>query len=48
MMRGLYRLLSVAGDVKSATRGPGPFARRYVRKQANRSFNRALRKVVKP
>ncbi len=44
----LYRLLSLWGTAKTARRGPGPLARRIVRQQANKRFNRALRKVVKP
>lgn len=47
-MRKLYRLLSVAGSVRAASRGPGALARRQVRRVANRSFNRTLKKVVKP
>lgn len=47
-MRGLYKALSLLGDVKAVSRGPAPFVRRVVRKKANKAFNRALRKVVKP
>jgi len=47
-MRGLYKLLSVLGDVKAASRGPAPFVRRAVRKKANKEFNRWLRKAVRP
>ena len=43
-----YRVLSLWGDVKAATRGPGPLARREVRKRANRVFNRWLRRVLRP
>lgn len=43
-----YRWLSLLGDAKAARRGPGAYARRYVRKRANRSFNRALRQLLKP
>lgn len=48
MLRTLYRILSIAGDVKAAGRGPAPYARRVARRHANRSFNRALRKLLKP
>lgn len=47
-MRALYRLLSAAGDAKAVSRGPGPYVRRVARKRANRTFNRALRQVLKP
>lgn len=47
-MRALYRLLSALGDVKSASRGPAPYARRVARKQANKQFNRLLRRLLKP
>lgn len=47
-MRALYRILSLLGTLKAARRGPGALVRRKVRQRANRSFNRALRRVVKP
>ena len=47
-MRTLYRLLSVAGDVKAATRGPAPYVRRRTRAAAHRTLARAMRKVLKP
>ena len=47
-MRALYRLLGLAGDAKALSRGPGPYVRRVVRKRANREFNQALRKLLKP
>ncbi len=47
-MRGFYRLLSRLGDVKAALRGPGPLARRHIRKAAHRETGRVLRKVVRP
>lgn len=47
-LRSLYRVLSLAGDVKAASRGPGAFGRRYVRRAAHRTLARVLRKVVKP
>lgn len=47
-MRELYRLLSVLGSIKAASRGPAPLARRVVRQQANRHGNRILRKIFKP
>lgn len=43
-----YRVLSLWGDVKAARRSPGSYARRQVRKRANRVFNRWLRRVLKP
>jgi hypothetical protein len=47
-MRSLYRILSILGDVKTASRGPGPFVRRKVRSRATREFSRGLRKVIRP
>jgi hypothetical protein len=47
-MNALYKLLSVLGTLKAASRGPGALGRRVARQQANKQFNRALRKVVKP
>jgi hypothetical protein len=47
-VRSLYRLLSLLGSVKAASRGPGPLARRVARQHANRHFNRALRRVLRP
>lgn len=47
-MRVFYKVLSLLGDVKAASRGPAPLARRVARKEANRVFNRWLRKTLKP
>lgn len=47
-MRALYRLLSFAGDVKAARRGPGAYGRRYVRKAGHRTLASAMRKVLRP
>jgi hypothetical protein len=47
-VRSLYRLLSALGTAKAATRGPAPLARRVARQQANKTFNRILRKAMKP
>lgn len=47
-MRSIYRFLSILGDVKAASRGPGSLARRKVRSRATRSFSRGLRGVLKP
>jgi len=47
-LRAFYRALSLAGSVKAARRGPGALGRRYVRMQANRVGNKALRRIVKP
>lgn len=47
-MRTFYRLLSILGDLKAASRGPDAYLRRLLRKQANRHFNRTLRKVLRP
>lgn len=47
-MRGFYRLLSKLGDVKAALRGPGPLARRQIRKTAHRETSRVLRRAIRP
>jgi hypothetical protein len=47
-VRTLYRLLSAWGDLRAARRGPGANVRRYGRKRANRTFNRALRRWLRP
>jgi hypothetical protein len=44
-MRWIYRLLGVIGDIKSAVRGPGPFAKRQIRKSAHRNLAKLLRKI---
>lgn len=46
-MRAVYRLLSKLGDLKAASRGPVPLARRQIRKNAHRATARALRKVIR-
>ncbi len=43
-MRPLYRLLSVLGDVKAASRGPEAFLRRKVRARAHREVAKGLRR----
>lgn len=43
-----YKILSILGNAKAASRGPAPLARRVVRQQANKTFNRLLRKMIKP
>lgn len=47
-MRALYRLLSLLGDAKAASRGPGAYGRRLVRKAGHRGLGRAMRKVLRP
>lgn len=47
-MRSMYRLLSILGDVKAASRGPCSLVRRKVRSSATRGFSRGLRKVIRP
>lgn len=46
--RWLYRLLSVKGNVKAATRGPGAYVRRRTRARAHRGLARLLRSVLRP
>jgi len=47
-MRSGYKLLSLLGDVKAATRGPGALLRRWARKRANRTTGRLSRRILKP
>lgn len=47
-MHTVYRLLSLAGDAKAASRGPGALLRRRGRQLANRVGNRQLRRVLRP
>jgi hypothetical protein len=39
-MRWLWKLLGLQADVKAASKGPGAYARRMVRKRAHRAVNR--------
>lgn len=47
-MRWAYKILSVLGDVKAASRGPAPFVRRQARKQTHKYTAKVVRKVFKP
>lgn len=42
-MRGLYRLLRLAGDLTAIRRGPGAILRRIARRRAHRALARAMR-----
>lgn len=44
MIRTLHQLAGILGDVKAASRGPGPFARRWVRSTAHRTLARSMRR----
>jgi hypothetical protein len=44
MMRALYKLLSVLGDLTAASRGPGAYGRRAVRSQAHKALGKAMRR----
>lgn len=48
MIRSLYRLLSILGDLKAISRGPAPYGRRVIRKAGHRHFGRAMRSVIRP
>lgn len=41
----LYKILSLLGDAKALSRGPGPFARRYARRAGHRTLARTFRKA---
>lgn len=44
-MRAPYRLLSILGDFKAASRGPGALVRRKVRSRAHRELAKAMRRT---
>ncbi len=44
--RGLYRMGSLLGDLRAASRGPLALGRRLLRKSAYRSTGRLLRKLL--
>jgi len=43
----LYRWARVLGDVEAASKGPGSFARRQVRRSVYRSTNQGTRKLLR-
>lgn len=43
-MRSIYRMLSLLGDVKAASRSPGPYVRRKVRARAHRELAKGMRR----
>jgi hypothetical protein len=43
----LYRAARDLGDLQAATRGPGPYAKRRVRKVAYRSVNHQLQGILR-
>lgn len=43
-MKALYRLLSLLGDVRAASRGPGSYVRRKVRSKAHKTLAKATRR----
>lgn len=46
-MRTLYKLLSIFGDFKAASKGPSAYAKRKVNQQAHKQLSKALRKMWK-
>lgn len=46
-MRFFYKLLSIIGDFKAASRGPDKLFKRYVRKSAHKSLAKALRSLLR-
>ncbi len=43
----LYRAARDLGNVEAAAKGPGPYAKRVVRRKAYRGVNRGLGKLLK-
>jgi hypothetical protein len=46
-MRAIYKLLSILGDFKAASKGPGAFAKRKVNQKAHKTLSKTLRKMWK-
>lgn len=44
-LQPLYRAGSVLNDVKAASKGPRPFARRVVRRESHKLLARLLRRL---
>lgn len=44
-MRLISQLLSILGDIKTASRGPSALGKRLVRKAAHRQLARVLRRL---
>ena len=47
-MQALYKIMSYVWMFKALKRGPASFMRQRARSYANKKFNQALRKVLKP
>lgn len=43
----IYRALSVYNDVRAASKGPGAYGRRIVRRSAHKSLARLLRTLLR-
>lgn len=42
-----YRALSIAGQVKAASKGPDALAKNFVRRKAHRTLAHSLRKMLR-
>jgi hypothetical protein len=47
LRRNLYRAARILGDVEAVGRGPGPYARRVVRRRAYRVNGRWMRRLLR-
>jgi len=45
VIHALYQILSGYLDVKAASRGPGPYVRRRVRRSAHKQLARSMRRM---
>lgn len=44
MLKTLYKILSVIGDVKAASKGPTAYGKRAIRKKAHKGLAKSMRK----
>jgi hypothetical protein len=47
MFRTIYKILSILGDVKAASKGVDSLAKRKVNQQAHKALSKSLRKFWK-
>ena len=46
-MGTLYKILSILGDFKAASKGPNAYVKRKVNQKAHKTLSKALRKMWK-
>lgn len=45
MIKAIYQFLSILGDAKAASKGPGAYGKRFIKKKAHKSLARSMRKM---